>query len=207
MTLIDKDAALAVADEVFDLFEKKGDTAGAFAAAEVGERIRALPAVVPGVKADGCPYGFPDEECCGGYCGMEEQHTGHPPASDPQPPLELVQKLHELPAHEPRDDAVAKALEEAAGKLDERGKREQEDFGLSRQTQNFYRARDIVRALTPQSGTDALRQARVEGMRLAEKALRDWQDDLNANRMADSGVTVGMAADVVAQLIAREGGE
>lgn len=45
--MIDRDAVLAVADEVFDLFEKKGDTARAFAAAEIGERIRALPAAAP----------------------------------------------------------------------------------------------------------------------------------------------------------------
>ena len=31
--------------------------------------------------------------------------------------------------------------------LDERGQREQVDFGLGRETQNFYRAREIVKAL------------------------------------------------------------
>ena len=42
--------------------------------------------------------------------------------------------------------AVADALDAAAIELDQRGQREQVDFGLVRATQNFYRARDLVRA-------------------------------------------------------------
>ena len=40
---------------------------------------------------------------------------------------------------------VADALNAAADKIDARGGLEQKDFGLSRATQNFYRARDLVR--------------------------------------------------------------
>ena len=39
------------------------------------------------------------------------------------------------------------ALREAADAINERGKMEQADFGLNRATQNFFRARDLVRAL------------------------------------------------------------
>jgi hypothetical protein len=49
------------------------------------------------------------------------------------------------------DDAVAKiradALREAADAINERGAHEEANFGLGRETQNFYRARDLVRAL------------------------------------------------------------
>ena len=34
-------------------------------------------------------------------------------------------------------------------------------------------------------------------------ALRDWQDCLNVARMPETAITVGMAADVVADLIAK----
>lgn len=127
MTLIDKDAALAVADEVFDLFEKKGDTAGAFVAAEVGERIRALPAVVPGVKSleraenlrRAIAYAMTelaqsaqDAPAIRAEAALVRAFQADT-ALVPQPPLELVQKLHELPAHEPRDVRAA-ALREAA---------------------------------------------------------------------------------------------
>lgn len=40
---------------------------------------------------------------------------------------------------------VADALDAAAAKIDARGGLEQKDFGLSRATQNFYRARNLVR--------------------------------------------------------------
>lgn len=46
------------------------------------------------------------------------------------------------------DEHRSEILEEAARALDERGAREQENFGLSRATQNFYRARDLVRSLS-----------------------------------------------------------
>ncbi len=46
------------------------------------------------------------------------------------------------------------------------------------------------------------RQAiRAEALREAEKALRDWQDDLNVQRMPDAAITVGMAADVVGEMM------
>ncbi len=41
---------------------------------------------------------------------------------------------------------------------------------------------------------------KASALREAENALRDWQDDLNANRMPETAVTIGMAADVVAAL-------
>ena len=44
--------------------------------------------------------------------------------------------------------------------------------------------------------------ARAEALKGAEKALRDWQDSLNVHRMTETAITVGMAADVVAALIA-----
>ena len=47
----------------------------------------------------------------------------------------------------PADEVRRKALMEAAAALNARGIREQEDFGLDRATQNFFRARDLVRAL------------------------------------------------------------
>lgn len=43
--------------------------------------------------------------------------------------------------------ARADALREAADLINARGVREQENCGLGAETQNFYRARDIVRAL------------------------------------------------------------
>ena len=42
---------------------------------------------------------------------------------------------------------------------------------------------------------------RAGALKEAEKALRDWQDILNAQRMPETAVTIGMAADVVAALI------
>ena len=43
--------------------------------------------------------------------------------------------------------------------------------------------------------------ARAEALKEAEKALRDWQDSLNAHRMPETAIAVGMAADVVDALI------
>lgn len=60
-------------------------------------------------------------------------------------------------------DAMVKAL-------DERGQREQVDFGLGRETQNFYRAREIVKALPLPTHAALLAHA----MRLPEvAAVRD----------------------------------
>ncbi len=50
--------------------------------------------------------------------------------------------------------AVDDALEGAAKAVDARGQEEQFNFGLGRETQNFYRARDIIRTLSA-SGGDA----------------------------------------------------
>ncbi|WP_434612146.1 hypothetical protein [Tabrizicola sp. M-4] len=59
-----------------------------------------------------------------------------------------------------------------------------------------YEAR-VLTALIPQSGTDALRQARVEGMRVCEQLARDNDCILDGEEIADA----------IAALIAREGGE
>ena len=62
-----------------------------------------------------------------------------------------------------------------------------------------YEAR-ILAALEPVAAPDpaAIREA---ALKEAEKALRDWQDDLNANRFSETAITVGMTADVVLDLI------
>jgi hypothetical protein len=44
------------------------------------------------------------------------------------------------------DALIAQALDAAAIELDERGQQEQVNYGLGRETQNFYRARDLIRA-------------------------------------------------------------
>lgn len=46
-------------------------------------------------------------------------------------------------AEQARDDALV----EAARACNDRGAREEKDYGLTRGTQNFYRARDVVKAL------------------------------------------------------------
>lgn len=43
--------------------------------------------------------------------------------------------------------AVKAAMEAAAKRIEEMGAREQADFGLCRSAQNYYRARDEIRAL------------------------------------------------------------
>lgn len=47
----------------------------------------------------------------------------------------------------------------------------------------------------------AIREA---ALKEAEKALRDWQDSLNVHRMTETAIAVGMAADVVHDLIQKE---
>jgi hypothetical protein len=65
--------------------------------------------------------------------------------------------------------ARADALREAAAALDARGAREQVDFGLGRETQNFFRARDIVRALIDKDAAiPAHRRSPMEHERDAE---------------------------------------
>lgn len=86
----------------------------------------------------------------------------------PTPPQERIATLWNRRAERDRlradaQAAVALVVEQAAEELDERGRREQANFGLVRCTQNFYRARDIVRALAPADGlaaVDALRDER-----------------------------------------------
>ena len=56
----------------------------------------------------------------------------------------LEQKVAELTRE--RDEAIAQALDAAAITLDVRGQQEQVNYGLGRETQNFYRARDLIRA-------------------------------------------------------------
>lgn len=58
-------------------------------------------------------------------------------------PTHLAQSLAE---------AEARGIEKAANACNERGKLEQENYGLTRGTQNFYRARDIIRALIKENG-------------------------------------------------------
>ncbi len=72
---------------------------------------------------------------------------------------------------------TAAAYERAAKLLDQRGQEEQINYGLGRETQNFYRARDMVRALaTPDqiAALDAVRaEARAQGMREAAEIARN----------------------------------
>jgi hypothetical protein len=71
----------------------------------------------------------------------------------------------EAVAYIPRADAeaaMAAVVERAAKDLDERGQHEQINFGLDRATQNFYRARDIVRAFAPPPGLAMLAELRAE---------------------------------------------
>ena len=58
-------------------------------------------------------------------------------------------------------------------------------------------AREFIRALPAASAEDV----RAGALKEAQKALRDWQDSSNAERMPETAVTIGMAADVVAALI------
>ena len=57
---------------------------------------------------------------------------------------------------------TAAAYELAAKLLDQRGQEEQINYGLGRETQNFYRARDMVRALATTDQTAALDAVRAE---------------------------------------------
>lgn len=52
--------------------------------------------------------------------------------------------------------AVDAALEGAAVALNDRGAREEDNFGLNRASQNYFRARDMVRALITAPQRDAL---------------------------------------------------
>jgi hypothetical protein len=49
--------------------------------------------------------------------------------------------------------AVKRALEAAAVKCDSRGRDEKLNFGLGRATQNYYRARDAIRAMAADPAT------------------------------------------------------
>ena len=48
------------------------------------------------------------------------------------------------------------------------------------------------------------RDVRAAALREAGKALRDWQDDLNANSLPETAITVGSAADLILALIDKE---
>lgn len=103
----------------------------------------------------------------------------------------------------PKSDAaaaVALALEEAAKALDERGQQEQVNFGLDRCTQNFYRARNIVRAIAPASGVaklEALRAERDEWKRLAVagEITARHMNIVEAERAAANAREAGQAFD------------
>lgn len=66
-------------------------------------------------------------------------------------------------------EQVAGAYLSAAKAINERGVMEEENFGLTRETQNFYRARNIVANLTPSDATAAL-EARDARVRADERA-------------------------------------
>ena len=68
--------------------------------------------------------------------------------------------------------AVAAALEAAAAMLNDRGKLEQDNFGLNRATQNFFRARDMIRDMITPAQHDAL-QAAIDAARKV-KPLVGW---------------------------------
>jgi hypothetical protein len=64
-----------------------------------------------------------------------------------------------------RDAAVAAAYEAAARVCNDRGVAEQVNYGLGRETQNYYRARDAIRALTPSDALAALERVKAEARR------------------------------------------
>lgn len=64
-------------------------------------------------------------------------------------------------------------------------------------THGANRIADRIRYL-PAIDPAAIREA---ALREAEKALRDWQDALNANRFLETAITVGVAADAILALI------
>ena len=74
----------------------------------------------------------------------------------------------------------------------------------------FYHTEDAAKAaaeadhaasILSQIDAVSVAQVRAEALRDAEKALRDWQEDLNKQRMPDAAITMGMAADVVGALM------
>lgn len=73
--------------------------------------------------------------------------------------------------------AEAAAYEVAAQAVNDRGAREQANFSLDRATQNFFRARDLIRTLATPEQTAALdrvrAEAKAEGMREAADLLRE----------------------------------
>lgn len=72
-------------------------------------------------------------------------------------PAGTAARIAELEAALTRANAAtAAAYEVAARAINDRGVVEQENFGLDRATQNFFRARDIVRALATPDQTAAL---------------------------------------------------
>lgn len=92
----------------------------------------------------------------------------------------ILSAITTRPASEVRAEAHAAAIEAAAVALNARGVAEQEDYGLGRETQNFYRARDIVRALHTDASRAAIerikREAREEALREAANKLRIMGD-------------------------------
>ena len=76
--------------------------------------------------------------------------------------------------------------------LDERGQREQVDFGLGRETQNFYRAREIVKALPLPTHAAllaaAMRLPEVAAMRKALERIKQdaggWPYDAACDALA-----------------------
>lgn len=76
------------------------------------------------------------------------------------------------------DRERAATIEAAAKAINDRGAEEQRNFGLGRETQNFYRARDIVRALHTDATRAAMDAIRREGY---EAGVRDADRQRHVN--------------------------
>lgn len=84
------------------------------------------------------------------------------------------------------DALIAAAYEAAADAINKRGAEEQCNFGLGRETQNFYRARDLVRALTPSTARDAYSAAIAAAERAGYErglAARETATDCQQRRL------------------------
>jgi len=92
-------------------------------------------------------------------------------------PVGTAARIAELEAALTRANAAtAAAFEVAARAINDRGAVEQENFGLKRAAQNFFRARDIVRALATPGQTAALDRLIAEAMKPFVEALTFYRD-------------------------------
>jgi hypothetical protein len=104
---------------------------------------------------------------------IETDYCGFSPLMDEA--ADYIEAL-ELALTQSRAETAA-AYEVAARAINDRGAVEQESFGLNRATQNFFRSRDIVRALATPDQTAALNAVRAEAMR--EAAVPAYQFEGN----------------------------